>query len=120
MQSIDPQINYAKQCVMELFEDGYGRAKRKPYYVAQIKTLLETKFSDDVVYQAIMQLVEDHRLSKIIADTKYAQKVVFIYNAKFDSPTFKHALNMHVKSICNLIDKYSNPDAAKQYGEHLE
>ena len=67
-----------------------------------------------------MQLVEDHRLSKTNADTKYAQKVVFIYNAKFDSSKFKRSLNMHVKSICNLINKYSNPEVAKQYGEYLE
>ncbi len=120
MQSIDPQNRYAKVAVMELFEDRYGRAKRKPYYVAQIKTLLETNFSDDVVYQAIMQLVGEHRLSKTTADTKYAQKIVFLYNTKFDNPTFKHSCDMHVKSTCKLIDKYSNPDVSKQYGEYLE
>ena len=120
MQSTDPQINYAKKSVMKLFEDSYGRAKRKPYYITQIKTLLETRFSDDVTYQAIEQLVGERRLSKIIADTKYAQKVVFLYNAEFDNPKFKDSRGMHVKSICNIIDIYSNPDITKQYGEYLE
>lgn len=120
MQSIDPQVHDAKLSVMELFEDRYGRAKRKPYYVAQIKTRLEASFSDDVVYQAIMQLVGEHRLSKTNADTKYAQKVVFLYNAKFDSYKFKRSRDIHVKSICNIINKYSHPEVSKQYGKYLE
>ena len=51
---------------------------------------------------------------------KYAKKVVFVYNAEFDTPIFKRSRDMHVKSTCKLINQYSNPKISKQYGDHLE
>jgi hypothetical protein len=66
MQNIDPQTQYAKLVVMALFEDKYGRAKKKPYYVAQIKTIFEASFSDDVIYQAITQLVRNNPVTCFI------------------------------------------------------
>jgi hypothetical protein len=120
LQSIDPKTPQAKLEVMHLFEDKIGREKSKPYYVSQIKVIFEDKFSDDVIYQAVEQLIEEKKLSKIVINTKFAGKVIFIYNSEFDKPYSKPLLKTHINSSCKLIDKYSKPIVAKRYADHLE
>jgi hypothetical protein len=60
MQNIDPQTQYAKLAVMTVFEDKYKRAKGNHTTLAQIKTIFEASFSDDVIYHAIKQLVRNN------------------------------------------------------------
>lgn len=116
IQRSGSQVQCAKPYVRALFEDKYGRAKKMPYYVGQIQMFLEDKFSDDVVYQAIEQLVDiDHILLKYNAKTG-----VFIYNPKKYSSETDPLLKVHIDSACSLIDAYSDPKVTERYGKHLE
>ncbi len=119
LQNSDSKTQTAKLCVMPLFEDKIGRAKRKPYYLTQIQTIYEDNLSDDVVYQALTQLEEEGKLRRRKARTQ-TQTVCFYYNSKLDKSDSNHLLNTHIKSTCKLIDKYSNHKMCTLYGEHLE
>ena len=116
---IDPEILKAKPEVMKLFTDKLGRPKKTPYYITQIQTLLENYYFPWITYQATKQLVEEKALSRTETKTKYSD-AVFLFNAKLDKPPFRHSIDAHIKSTCKLIDKYSNPNVCKAYGEHLE
>jgi Holliday junction resolvase-like predicted endonuclease len=120
VQKSDYKIQRAKTAVMELFEDKIGRAKKKPYYLTQIQTLLEEEFTDKVIYQASTQLIKEKKLSRINIKTKNAGKVTFLYNAKFDRPIDFYKRNLHIKSMCKLIERYSNSETTLRYGQHLE
>jgi hypothetical protein len=120
MQKPDPQIAKAKQEVMKLFTDDYGRPKKTPYYVAQLQTLLENQFFPWITHQAAEQLVNQNILSRIETTTKCHSKVVFFYNAKLDDPKLKPSVETHIKSICKLIDSYSEHTVCKALGDHLE
>lgn len=121
MQKRDPQIQSAKVCVMQLFEDKIKRAKRKPYYLTQIQTLHEETFSDNVIYQALTQLEAEGKLRRKIVPTQtQSQMVCFYFHSEFDNIDCHPLLNTHMKSTCKLIDKYSNPIFCKAYGDHLE
>jgi hypothetical protein len=120
MQKTDPEIAKAKQEIMKLFTDDYGRPKKTPYYVAQLQTLLENQFFPWITHQAAQQLVNQNILSKIETATKCHSKVVFFYNAKLDMPKLKPPVETHIKSICKLIDSYSEHTVCKALGDHLE
>lgn len=119
MQKPDVQIQYAKPIVMQLFTDKFGRPKKTPYYITQIQTLLEKTFFPWITYQATKQLVEEKALCRTETKTKYSE-AVFIFNSKLDKPPFRRSIDAHIKSICKLIDKYSDERVCKAFGEHLE
>lgn len=122
MQRQDPAIQSAKKTVMQLFIDNSGRPKKTPYYITQLQTLLEKDHFQWITYQAASQLVEEKKLSKIETETatKRQGKIVFLYNAKLDTPISKPKIEAHIKSICKLIDKYSEPTVGQALGNHLE
>jgi hypothetical protein len=119
MQKSDYKVQRGKTAVMELFEDKIGRAKKKPYYLTQIQTLFEEEITDKVIYQAIMQLIKEKKIARINIETQNAGKVTFYYNAKFDKPIDLYKRDIHIKSICKLIERYSDPENTVQYGQHL-
>jgi len=120
MQKPDPEIAKAKQEIIKLFTDQYGRPKKTPYYVAQLQTLLENQFFPWITHQAAEQLVNQKILSKIETSTKCHSKVVFFYNAKLNTPKLKRPVEVHIKSIGKLIDSYSDHTVCKALGDHLE
>jgi len=120
MQSEDPEIHKAKESLRPFFVDNYGRPLRKPYYVTQIQTLLENRHFPWIVYQAISRLVDEDFLSKVVVKTKYHERVVFFFNKALDTQNYRPTMEKHIKSICKLIDKYSNPTVSKALGMQLE
>jgi hypothetical protein len=120
MQTPDKEVQLAKPAVMQFFTDNAGRPKKTPYHVTQLQTLLEHDFFPWVTYQAAKQLVEKGVLSRLEAASKTQEKVVFFYNSKLDKPEFEKQLSKHVKSHCQLIDKYSSDDVLRILGKYLE
>ena len=120
MQKQDPEIEKAKQSLIPYFKDRYGRPLRKAYYVTQIQTLLENKHFPWIVYQAANRLIEEDIITKTEASTKYHKRVVFFFNKKLDTPSYRSKMERHIRSICKLIDRYSDPDITKALGKQLE
>ncbi|MEM2111696.1 MAG: hypothetical protein QXX08_07445 [Candidatus Bathyarchaeia archaeon] len=120
MQNIDSEIEKAKRSIMPYFIDKYGRPLKKPYYVTQIQTLLENQHFPWIIYQAVSRLIEEGHLSRVETSTKYHEKVVLIFNRQLDTMQYNPTLKKHIRSICRLIDKYSNPTVGDALGKHLE
>ena len=120
MQKDDIEIEKAKESLIPFFEDKYRRPLRKPYYVTQIQTLLENKHFPWIVYQALNRLVKEGYLTKVEVKTKFHDRVVFFFNKKLDTPSYRPTMNKHIKSICKLIDKYSHPNISRALGKQLE
>ena len=120
MQTPDKYVQLAKPIVMKKFIDKLGRPMKKPYHITQLQTVLETDFFQWVTYEAAKQLVKEGALSRYETSTKTQNKVVFLYNSKLDRPEFKKQLLKHVKTHCQLIDKYSNDNVLRIIGKYLE
>jgi len=120
MQNSDPEILKAKNTIRPYFTDKYGRPLRKPYYVTQLQTLLEDRHFPWIVYQAASRLVEEEYLSKIETATKYHERVVFFFNKQLDTPDYRPTMEKHVRSICRLVDNYSESTVGEALGKHLE
>ena len=114
------EIRKARETILPLFIDKYGRTKKTPYYVTQLQTLFENNHFPWIIYQAADQLIKQKILSKIEAKTKYHERVVFFYNAQLEAPKHRSALETRIKSNCKLIDKYSAPTVGRALGNHLE
>lgn len=120
MQATDKAVLEAKQRIPSFFVDKYNRPKKTPYYVTQLETLLESEFFPWIVYKAASQLVEDGSLSKIETSSKFHDKIVFFIHPAIDTPAYRLRLETRIKSICNLIDRYSKPEVGRALGRHLE
>ena len=120
MQHYDPEIQKAKETIRPYFIDKYNRPKRRPYYVTQLQTLLEKWHFPWIVYQGASKLIDEGFLSKTETTTKYHKRVVFFFNRKLDTPEYKPTLETHTRSICKLIDRYSDPLVGYALGKQLE
>lgn len=120
MQNGDAEIQKAKQSISPLFVDKYNRPKKSPFYVTQLQTLLENQHFPWIAYQAASQLVKEDILDKYETPTRYHGRVVFFFNKRLATPEYKPILQIHMKSICRLIDRYSKPSIGKALGNHLE
>jgi hypothetical protein len=120
MRLIDPQIPKAKQAVMQLFEDKWGRAKKKPYFLSQIAVLFEDSFSYNIVYQAAIQLCNEGKLSKSIRCSKNGKRLIFLNHSKFCDPKYKPSIDTHIHSILKIVNEYSEKKNTDIIGNHLE
>ncbi|MFB3889189.1 MAG: hypothetical protein ACE14S_06830 [Candidatus Bathyarchaeia archaeon] len=102
MQPHDIEISKAKATILPFFIDSYGRPKKTPYYITQLQTLVEGTHFPWIVYQAINQLVEQGVLLKFQTETKYHERVVFVFNSKIETSASKSKLESHMNSICRL------------------
>jgi len=116
MPPVDPAILRATFEIKSLFEDKYHRPRKKALYIGQLQVLLEEKFFPWIVYNATMQLVKDGYLNQHIVQTKYADKVTFLYHHHFT----EKEMSTRLANTVRLIEKYSNPDVADALGKHLE
>jgi len=120
MQQKDPEAQKAKKMLLPFFTDKYGRPLRKPYYMKQLQVLLETRFFPWIVSQAVNELVEEGHLSRVEVSTKYHEKVIFFFNKRLDTSSYRPTMNRHIHSICRLIDRYSDPKVCRALGHQLE
>jgi len=58
MQTEDAEIRKARETILPLFIDKYGRTKKTPYYVTQLQTLFENNHFPWIIYQAADQLIK--------------------------------------------------------------
>jgi hypothetical protein len=120
MRRIDLQTPKAKQAVMRLFEDKWGRAKKKPYFLSQIAVLFEDSFSYNIVYQAATQLCNEGKLSKSIRCSKNGKRLIFLNHSKFCDPKSKPSIDLHIHSILKIVNEYSEKKNTDIIGNHLE
>jgi len=116
MSTLDPQIIKAMPEVRSLFEDKYGRPRKRTYYIGQLQVILEGDFFPWIVYNATMQLIQQGELRHEITPTRYADKVTFVHHRKFTDIQ----MSTRIRNTARLIDRYSHPRVADALGKHLE
>jgi len=116
MSTLDPQIIKAMPLVRSLFEDKYGRPRKRTHYIGQLQITLEGDFFPWIVYNATMQLIRQRTLKQQVTPTKYADRVSFIFHSKFSGTQ----MDTRIRNTAKLIDRYSRPSVADALGKHLE
>jgi len=116
MSTLDPQIIKAMPLVRSLFEDKYGRPRKRTYYIGQLQIILEGDFFPWIVYNATMQLIRQRSLNQQVTPTKYADKVSFILHSRFSGTQ----MNTRIRNTAKLIDRYSHPSVADALGKPKE
>jgi len=116
LSSTDPEVLKAAVEIKSPFEDKYHRPRKRVFYIGQLQVLLEDRFFQWIVYNAITQLRREGYLNLHSYPTRYAKRVDFLYHRKY----LGEQMTPHFSSMAKLIDRYSHPDIADAIGKHLE